>query len=98
MKNGMTSKFFDMDGEKISPDILQFVGRAAFGNQWQTPLAKEMYINSRTMRRWAVAGAPIEIAEELKEIVAMRIDSAELALSLLKGCFKKKPHKLRVVK
>jgi hypothetical protein len=98
MQRGFTSELFDMDGEKICPVTLQFVGRAAFGNQWQTPLAKEMHVNSRTMRRWAVTGAPIQIGEELREIVVARMDTGQMALALLAGYLRKKPHKLRVVK
>lgn len=29
------------------------VGEALFGPQWQTPLAKALWVGDRTMRRWA---------------------------------------------
>lgn len=39
-------------------DLLRHCGEALYGEQWQSALARDMLVSSRTMRRW-VAGAPI---------------------------------------
>ncbi|MBS4052213.1 MAG: hypothetical protein KGZ69_13545 [Methylomonas sp.] len=36
----------------FAPDELQRLGRALFGNQWQTPLARALGRSDRTVRRW----------------------------------------------
>lgn len=34
-------------------DLLENAARRMYGEQWQTPLAKALGINDRTVRRWA---------------------------------------------
>lgn len=47
---------------------LEEVGRALFGDQWQTPLARELEVADRTLRRWIAgdreppAGLPGDLA------------------------------------
>ena len=35
-----------------SSDHLAAVGRALYGERWQTPLANDLNVNERTLRRW----------------------------------------------
>lgn len=39
-------------------EILAKVGEAMYGRAWQTPLANDLSVSDRTVRRW-VAGDPI---------------------------------------
>ena len=34
------------------PDLISRVGRALYGERWQTPLARELGVADRTVRRW----------------------------------------------
>jgi hypothetical protein len=70
---------------KISPEVLMLTGYAVFGNQWQTPLAAALGINDRTVRRWAVDGAPAKIVGELREIISSRLAVGQQALALLQA-------------
>lgn len=53
--------------------LLIRVGEALYGGQWQTPLAADLGVSDRTMRRW-VAGAPMPrlLAEDLVLLVRQR--------------------------
>lgn len=46
----------------MTPDDLAAIGRSAFpevGEEWQSPLAREVYVNARTMRRYADGSVPL---------------------------------------
>jgi hypothetical protein len=58
-------------------ELLARIGAALYGEQWQSDLARALGVNARTMRRWAVDGAPERIAPELLALVTAR--GAELA-------------------
>lgn len=58
-------------------DLLRRVGEALYGPSWQSALARDLGVNDRTMRRWAVDGAPERIAPELLALAKER--GAELA-------------------
>jgi len=38
--------------ESMSPELLRRVGEALYGDQWQTPLSRELEVADRTVRRW----------------------------------------------
>lgn len=38
-------------------EILEVAGRNLFGPQWQSPLARELDVADRTVRRWAAGQA-----------------------------------------
>ncbi len=42
-----------------SPNILHEVGRALYGNSWQSELARDLGCNDRTVRKWNAGDAPI---------------------------------------
>ena len=71
--------------ERILPAALALTGWSAFGQQWQVPLAEELGINDRTMRRWAADGAPTRIVNELLEIVEERVKAGRQVLTMLRA-------------
>ena len=60
----------------MSPDQLASLGRALFGERWQTSLAKNLRVTDRTMRRWLVGDSPIPdgLESELRLLATKRID------------------------
>lgn len=65
-------------------DLLIRTGHALYGERWQTPLAADLGVTDRTMRRWK-AGDPIPegIRADLLAVVRARRDAlAELAKAL----------------
>ena len=57
----------------MSPAELRAAGEALYGERWQVPLARDLGVAGRTMRRWAIAGAPDKIAAEIDELLAGRM-------------------------
>ena len=59
----------------MTPATLARIGRALHGEQWQTPLAVDLDVADRTMRRWIAGDTPIPagIAGELKPLLERRI-------------------------
>lgn len=41
------------------PDLLIACGRALYGERWQSPLARDLGVSDRTMRRWATGAYPV---------------------------------------
>jgi hypothetical protein len=58
----------------MSPTKLANVGRALYGQRWQTALATDLGVSDRTMRRWLTGESPIPsgIEEELQKLLTMR--------------------------
>jgi hypothetical protein len=59
-----------------TPNILQEVGRALYGDTWQSELARDLGCNDRTVRRWNAGDAPIPeyLRGEVAEICRRRGD------------------------
>jgi len=58
----------------MDPDLFCLVGESLFGARWQTAMADELGVNSRTIRRW-VSGdnaVPESVQKELLEICEER--------------------------
>jgi hypothetical protein len=53
-------------------DLLARTGEALYGAQWQSPLARDLGVSDRTMRRWSSAGPPERIFGELLALVRAR--------------------------
>jgi len=63
--------------------ILTAVGQALYGERWQAPLARDLGVTSRTMRRW-VAGdgtVPDGVRADLIPLITQRKESL-LALQM----------------
>ena len=58
-------------------EMIAMVGEALYGPRWQTPLAADLAVSDRTMRRWA-AGTDVPraaIVSELMSLVLTRADT-----------------------
>ncbi len=65
----------------MTPEQLKQVGEALYGHEWQSRLARDLNISSRTVRRWAageyeVQGWAIGKLIELCQVRSIRIDRA----------------------
>jgi len=63
----------------MPPDKLAAVGRALYGDRWQTSLARDLNVTDRTMRRWLVGESPIPdgIEGELKQALIKRSEEVD---------------------
>ena len=71
----------------ISPDEFIHIGRALFGDQWQTPLAKALDRSDLSVRELAIGERPVsvELATDLARICAEHGDKlARIARQLNK--------------
>jgi len=69
----------------MTPALLDEVGRALYGPQWQSEMARELGVAIRTVQRWAVghSGIPEGVFFDLRDkVIARRADLAELAKKL----------------
>lgn len=59
----------------VTPDDLAAVGRALYGQRWQTPLSEDLHISDRTMRRWLAgeSAIPPAIVTELRTALVERL-------------------------
>jgi hypothetical protein len=78
----------------MTPDLLRRVGSALHGEQWQTPLAMDLNVPPRTVRRW-LSGAdtvPPGVRQELRQMLteqrkslAADLDTVDAVLRELTG-------------
>lgn len=54
--------------------LLLACGRALYGDRWQSPLARDLGVADRTMRRWVAGSYPVPegIAADLLRLVQER--------------------------
>ncbi len=54
--------------------LLLACGRALYGERWQSPLARDLGVADRTMRRWVAGSYPVPegIAADLLKLVQER--------------------------
>jgi len=59
----------------VTPDDLAAVGRALYGQRWQTALAEDLHISDRTIRRWlsGESAIPPAIVTELRTALVERL-------------------------
>lgn|SRR5487761_1045146 len=67
----------------MTPAELAKIGRALYGERWQTPLARMLSIADRSVRRWLAgeSAVPAGVADEIEELLAR--DRAHQALNHL---------------
>jgi hypothetical protein len=55
-------------------DLLTRIGKAMYGEQWQSALSDDIGVNRRTVRRWLAEDGPISmgLAEDLLLLVRQR--------------------------
>jgi hypothetical protein len=58
---------------------LKDVGEALYGDQWINPLADDLEVSQRTMRRWATGTAdiPVGVWEDLLELMRFRREALD---------------------
>lgn len=58
----------------MTPDLLNRVGQALHGAQWQSALARDLNVAVRTMQRWAAGetSIPPKLREDLARLTADR--------------------------
>ena len=63
-----------IDAKPMTPEKLATIGTALYGERWQTPLANDLQVADRTMRRWLAGESPIpgNIATELLALFERR--------------------------
>jgi hypothetical protein len=49
-------------GMRMTPELLRQAGEALYGPQWHKPLANDLGIADRTIRRWIAGSFPIPAA------------------------------------
>lgn len=42
-------------------DLLTQCGQALYGERWQSPLARDLGVADRTMRRWVAGDSPVPV-------------------------------------
>jgi hypothetical protein len=59
----------------MTPDNMARIGRALYGERWQTALATDLQVADRTMRRWLAGEFPIPdgIDGELRKLLVERV-------------------------
>lgn len=55
----------------MTPAQLAAAGQRLYGKRWQTPLARHLGVNPRTVRRWAAGTieVPHDAAEEINSLL-----------------------------
>lgn len=56
----------------MTPADLAAIGQALYGRAWQSPLARDLGVSARTMRRWVASGPPDGTAEGLRGLLRQR--------------------------
>ena len=53
---------------------LEAIGRALYGTRWQSPLARDLGVRYRTIRRWMTGerGLPAGLADDLDRLLRAR--------------------------
>lgn len=61
--------------DQIVPNTLALIGRALYGERWQTALATDLNVADRTMRRWLAGESPIPdgLEDDLQKLLAERL-------------------------
>lgn len=58
----------------MTPALLRECGKALYGQQWQSALARDLQVADRTVRRWAAGefGMPPGLCVELRQLLNQR--------------------------
>ena len=67
----------------MTPSDLRIIGEALYGPRWQTPLADDLGVASRTVRAWLSGDRTISagVAADIRALAEQRADSIRAALS-----------------
>ena len=58
----------------MTPSQLEAIGRALYGERWQSPLARDLGVRYRTIRRWMTGERrlPLGLANDLDKLLRAR--------------------------
>jgi hypothetical protein len=61
----------------MHPEELADAGRALYGDRWQTPLARDLHVTDRTVRRWLVGefAIPAEAEQGIRSALEGRLEA-----------------------
>ncbi len=61
----------------MTPDLLREAGKALYGEQWQSALARAIGVNERTLRRWVTGkwDMPPSLTGDIAKICVERADA-----------------------
>jgi hypothetical protein len=66
----------------MTKDLLIQTGRALYGERWQSPLARDLGVDSRRVRAWCNDERPVpDLKEMLKLLLMKRVCDIELLIS-----------------
>ena len=65
----------------MTPNQLRTAGEALFGKRWQRPLAAEIGVNDRTVRRWANDEWPVPAT--MTALIRLALEERRLAIGWL---------------
>lgn len=70
----------------VTPNDLRQVGEALYGERWQTPLAADLDVSDRTVRRWldGSRAMPAALPAELHRLVTYRIATLQVLAAELR--------------
>lgn len=59
----------------MDPELLREIGEGLHGADWMAPLARDLDVSERTMRRWAngTAPMPLGLVDDLWRLVSLRL-------------------------
>lgn len=58
----------------MTPALLRAAGEALYGSYWQSPLARDLDVSDRTVRRWASGEwpAPRDVGPAIRKLLEKR--------------------------
>jgi len=62
----------------MTSDQLDACGRALYGDQWQSPLSRDLDVSDRTMRRWLAGDSPIPLGLNIDLLRLLTERAAEI--------------------
>lgn len=66
-----------------TPDGLAGIGRAAYGDQWQGPMARDLEINRETIRRWLNGHTPLSQEHAIWEAIIALFEAKSASYAAL---------------
>ena len=65
-------------------DVLRLAGEALYGQQWQTPLSRDLGVTDRTVRNWAAGPTrPADLDERLLSLLRSRAEHLGNLITLI---------------
>ena len=74
-----------MTDRPLTPALLRTIGECLYGRQWRAPLARDLALSQRTVRRYELGQSlmPDDLGDRLRRLLQERQVRIEAALSQL---------------